>query len=85
MPEHITNRNRRPPSGGGRVFADDAGRLWNASHTRGQDGAVVFACISDSRQSPRAIAVEAAFRLTDVEDDVLREWLREAPRMGRLT
>lgn len=75
----------RRPSGGERVFADDEGRLWSAAPVSGSDGAVVFTCISDSRQSVRAIALEANQHLADVADETLREWLREAPRMGRLT
>ena len=86
MPRRLTSSPRRPSQGGGRVFADDAGRLWNASPARGTpDGAVVFACISDSRASSRAIAIAAEVRVADVADDVLRAWLRDAPRIGRLT
>jgi hypothetical protein len=44
----------------------------------------VFTCISDSRQTVRAIAVPVGFAMSDAADDVLRTWLREAPRMGRL-
>jgi hypothetical protein len=33
----------------------------------------------------RALAVDAAFRIGEVSDDTLRAWLREAPRIGRLT
>ncbi len=46
---------------------------------------MVFACISDSRQPVRAIAVDTLFQMVDVADERLREWLREAPRIGRLT
>jgi hypothetical protein len=78
--------SRRHPQGGGRVFADDAGLLWSASRTRNDDeGAIVFACITDSRQSNRAIAIAEDSRLIDASDDVLRAWLRDAPRIGRLT
>ena len=83
MPQTRRHPPRRP-SGGERVFADELGRLWSASHTRGE-GAVIFTCISDSRQSIRAIAAEAGLRLADVSDDTLRAWLRDAPRIGRLT
>ena len=79
-------QSRRRSPGGARVFADDAGRLWNASHATGTvDAAVVFTCISDSRQTVRAIAVPVGFALTDTSDELLRAWLREAPRMGLLT
>src|SRR4030095_15656316 len=81
-----TQRSRRQSPGGARVFADDAGRLWNASHASGTvDAAVVFTCISDSRQTARAIAVPVNFAMIDAGDEVLRTWLREAPRMGLLT
>lgn len=86
---HTTTRSRDRPSGGERVFADDGGLLWSASHRKhskhADDGVVVFACITDSRQSVRAMAVDATFRIADVSDDALREWLRAAPRIGRLT
>lgn len=81
-----TQQSRRPSPGGARVFADDAGRLWNASHATGTvDAAVVFTCISDSRQAARAIAVPVGCAMAEAADDVLRTWLREAPRMGLLT
>jgi hypothetical protein len=51
---------------------------------RGADEAVVFSCISDSRQKVRAIAVDHTYELADVNDETLRAWLRAAPRMGRL-
>ena len=86
MPQPTIRRSSPRSSGGQRVFADEQGRLWSASHTRGaHDGALVFACISDSRHSVRAIAVDGAFRLGEPTDDTLRAWLREAPRIGRLT
>jgi hypothetical protein len=85
MPHPSTRKSRRP-SGGERVFSDDKGRLWSAAHERGsREGAVVFSCISDARQSVRAIAVDAALHIADVTDETLRAWLREAPRIGRLT
>jgi len=86
MHSRSTQHSRRHTPGGARVFADDAGRLWNASHATGTvDAAVVFTCISDSRQTARAIAVPVSFALTEAGDDILRAWLREAPRMGLLT
>lgn len=84
MPHPSPRRSSRRPSGGERVFADDVGRLWSASHTR-DSGAIVFACISDSRQSVRAIEVESHVRLAEVDDEDLRRWLRDAPRIGRLS
>ncbi len=85
MPHPSIRKNPRRRSGGERVFSDDAGRLWSASHTRGTSTAIVFACISDSRQSVRAIAVDTQFGLADSADDELRAFLRDAPRIGRLT
>ena len=86
MPQSSIRRPSRRKSGGERVFADDAGLLWSASHAAGpRDGAVVFSCISDSRQSVRAIQVETDFVLADADDEQLRTWLREAPKIGRLS
>ena len=85
MPYSTARRPVRRSSGGERVFSDDEGRLWSASHTRGPDGAaLVFACISDSRQPVRAIALEPNARVSEASDDTLRAWLRDAPRIGRL-
>ena len=86
MPYPTARRPTRRSSGGERVFSDDVGRLWSASQTRGADGAaLVFACISDSRQPVRAIALDPGARLGDASDETLRAWLRDAPRIGRLT
>lgn len=84
---HPSARRAARRSGGERVFSDDDGRLWSASYTKEGSGAgaVVFACISDSRQPVRAIAMDGAHRLKDATDDALRTWLRDAPRIGRLT
>lgn len=77
-------RTNRRPRGGERIFADDAGRLWGAAHGRGADEAVVFSCMTDPRQTVRAIAIDRTYELADVNDETLRDWLRAAPRMGRL-
>ena len=80
---------RRTPvrsSGGERVFTDDKGRLWSAALDARDDptGALVFRCISDGRQSVRALAVDPpAFR--EALDEVLRTWLGNAPRIGTLS
>ena len=85
MPHPTARRSTGRHSGGERVFADNAGRLWSASHTRGADGgAIVFACISDSRQPVCALELDVARRLMDASDGDLRDWLRDAPRIGRL-
>jgi hypothetical protein len=70
------------PSGGDRVFADERGRLWNAAYT---GEAIVFTCVSDGRQSGRALAIPAGDLAGDVGDDKLREWLDHAPHIGTLT
>ncbi|MES2176259.1 MAG: hypothetical protein V4550_00230 [Gemmatimonadota bacterium] len=74
------------PSGGERVFTDDQGRLWSAALERRDDpsGALVFRCISDGRQSVRALSVDP-LALRDAVDDVLRIWLGNAPRIGLLS
>lgn len=83
----LSSPSSRRPSGGERVFSDDQGSLWSASFSKGSpgEGAVVFACISDSRNAVRAIAAEPDLTFADVPDETLREWLRIAPRIGRLT
>jgi hypothetical protein len=68
------------------VFTDDRGRLWSAALETRDDsgGALVFRCISDGRQSVRALAVDPpAFR--EAPDDALRAWLDNAPRIGILS
>jgi hypothetical protein len=87
MPYAATRRVPRRPSGGERVFSDDAGRIWTAAYTISweREGAMQFSCISDAREAMRAIAVAGANIITDVSDETLRQWLRIAPRLGRLT
>ncbi len=77
----LSGRNRSRPSGGERVFADDKGKLWSAAHA---GEAIVFSCISDGRESTRAIAVDLAKLDASVGDDTLRAWLKAAPRIGTL-
>ena len=88
MPRLTTTQRVRRPSNGERVFTDDKGSIWSASFVPGGAGdgnAIVFACISDSRQSVRAIAADPELSFAEVHDDTLRAWLRDAPRIGRLT
>jgi hypothetical protein len=66
----------------GRVFADEVGRLWSAVHTA---RAVVFTCISDARQSGRALAIEDTQREDETGDETLRAWLGAAPKIGSLS
>jgi hypothetical protein len=81
MPRLSASSTTYRPSGGERVFADDKGRLWSAAPT---GDAIVFSCISDGRQSGRAIAVDLAKLDDSVGDDTLRAWLTAAPRIGML-
>ena len=96
MPYSLPHRAPRRRSGGDRVFADDAGRLWSAAlhdplppprtvAPRPEAAALVFACISDAREPLRAIALDPALgAAADAADDTLRGWLREAPAVGLL-
>jgi hypothetical protein len=85
MHRSVPRQPSRSPLESQRVFTDDAGLLWSASYTRSGGGAVEFSCIGDARRPVRAIAADAALRLADVSDETLRAWLRDAPRIGRLT
>jgi hypothetical protein len=82
VPRISASGTKYRPSGGERVFADERGRLWSAANT---GEAIVFTCISDGRESGRAIAVDLATLGEDVGDETLRAWLTAAPRIGRLT
>ena len=84
MPHPAQRRSSKPISGQ-RVFADDEGRLWNATFTGSSGGAVEFSCVSDARRSVRAIAYDPKLTMTDITDETLRGWLRDAPPLGRLT
>ncbi len=82
MPRLSARSTTYRPSGGERVFTDDKGRLWSAAPT---GDAIVFTCISDGRQSGRAIAVDLSALTEPVEDETLRAWLDAAPRIGSLS
>jgi hypothetical protein len=64
------------------VFSDDNGRLWSVART---PTALVFTCISDARQSGRALAIEDTLREEETGDDTLRAWLGAAPKIGSLS
>jgi hypothetical protein len=84
----LNTRSEHRGSGGERVFSDEGGSLWSAAFAKGatpRDRAIVFNCITDSRQSVRAIAAEPDLIFADVPDEILRDWLKHAPRIGRLT
>ncbi|MGH7688086.1 MAG: hypothetical protein ACREN3_00600 [Gemmatimonadaceae bacterium] len=88
MPRESIRNTPRRPSGGERVFTDALGRMWTATFAIGEAGetsAVVFICISEVRQSGRAIAVELSASLGEVAEETLRAWLSVAPRIGTLT
>ena len=88
MPRQSIRTAPRRPSGGERVFTDALGRTWSAAYVKGEGGgpnAVVFTCVSEVRQSGRALAVDLPGSVGDVEEDTLRAWLSVAPRIGTLT
>lgn len=88
MPRQSSRTTLRRPSGGERVFTDAVGRTWSAVYVQGEGGgndAVVFTCVSEVRQSGRAIAVDVPDSVGDVEEETLRAWLSVAPRIGTLS
>lgn len=87
MPNLSSKHPPARPSGGDRLFPDATGRLWSAISQAESDGGftVIFTCITDGRQSGRAIVVELPQEVGDVGDETLRAWLEAAPRIGRLT
>lgn len=86
MPKSTIRNSSSRGSGGERVFTDDEGRLWSAAFEERDEpaSALVFRCISDGRQSVRALALDPG-SLTDAVDDALRVWLHNAPRIGVLS
>lgn len=82
MPTQSTRGTTQRPSGGARVIADDQGRLWTAVQI---GDAIVFDCISDRRQTGRALVVDFASLDDTIGDDTLRAWLNAAPRIGTLS
>ena len=86
MPRLSNREKDLRPSGGERVFTDASGRLWSAlSHAHDGGVTVVFTCITEGRQSGRAIEIDLSQEVGDVGDETLRAWLEAAPRIGRLT
>ena len=82
MSRQSTRQSTKGPQVDGRVFSDDNGRLWSVVRTT---TAVVFTCISDARQSGRALAIEDALREEQTGDETLRAWLGAAPKIGSLS
>ena len=76
----------RRSSGSERIFEDDARRIWSAGHSSTPTGsdAVVFTCLSDSREAIRAVALDVEVPLTEAGSNQLRLLLEVAPRLGRL-
>ncbi|MBI3792754.1 MAG: hypothetical protein HY275_17995 [Gemmatimonadetes bacterium] len=75
------------PSQGDRVVTDDAGLLWSATLVQDQGEAfVMFTCITDARRSGRisCLAADPGIAFADLPDETLRDWLRQAPPIGRL-
>ena len=77
-------------SGGERVVIDAAGLQWSVTFLPNEreegGGALMFACMSQGRQSRRAIAIQLppGQEVRDVGDETLRAWLEAAPRTGTL-
>ncbi len=79
-------RPHRRSSGGERIIEDESVRLWSVYRSQGVAGgdAMIFTCISDSREPSRALAVSPSFDPRDISEDTLRHLLRHAPRLGNL-
>lgn len=85
--ESRSSPSPRRPTGEERVFSAPDGKLWGASIRLGPnegDAVVVFTCMTEARQSVRAVTIDAAVRLRDLTDDALRAWLATAPTVGKL-
>jgi hypothetical protein len=82
MSRQSIRQSTKQPAAAARVFSDEQGRLWSVVRTA---TAVVFTCISDARQSGRALAIEDALREEQTGDDTLRAWLGAAPKIGSLS
>lgn len=88
MPRPSNAQSRHRPSGGERVVSDDQGLLWSAIYAvEGGEHLVMFTCISDARRSGRITSISAHPDIVfpDVPDERLRDWLRDAPPIGRLS
>ena len=82
MPRLSARPTRSGSSGTERVFTDETGRQWCAAYA---GEAIVFTCVSDGRESGRAIASTDGDLSGRVGDEELRMWLGSAPKIGRLT
>lgn len=90
MSDSPHRRPTRRSSGAERVFEDRAGRLWSAGPARipGEAGdevdVLLFVCVSEVRESPRAIAFPPDLRLADADTEALAALLADAPKIARL-
>jgi hypothetical protein len=83
---YLLRQRQRRHSAEDHVFADELSRLWNAALSRhGREWAVVFACITDARQPIRVLAVSDDARGSERTEEMLRDWLAKAPRLGPLS
>lgn len=82
MSRQSTRQSTKRPPADARVFSDENGRLWSVVRTA---TAVVFTCISDARQSGRALAIDHALSEEQTGDETLRAWLGAAPKIGSLS
>lgn len=90
----MSNSPRRRPtrrsSGAERVFEDRAGRLWSAGPARMptdagvEEDVLLFVCVSEVRESPRAIAFPQGLRLAEANAEALAALLADAPKIARL-
>ena len=64
-----------------REFVDGSGKLWSVVL---QGDALIFSAIDVTRGGTRAITVDLITLDDSVNDDALRAWLDEAPRIGTL-
>ena len=68
------------------MITDDVGRVWSVNVLADAAGAeaIVFTCVSDSRQPARALAADLLPDVERARDPFLLSLLRVAPRLGRL-
>jgi hypothetical protein len=88
MPRPTVVQPQSRPSQGDRVVSDDAGLVWSATLVDDQGASLVmFTCITDARRSGRisCLAAEPGVSFAELPDETLRDWLRHAPPIGRLT
>jgi hypothetical protein len=82
MSSDPSRRPSRGPRDTGRIFADDGGRLWNATVTlvNGVD-TIVFSCVSEARQPAHALSLGEPLDLAGATEGDLQRLLSSAPRV----